>query len=75
MKSQSKMKFGFWNMLMERGAVFTARRRAGLDEALTIRKLALSGIENRLHGCHSNAVIAVSPLRQTSVLPRPSRTM
>ena len=61
-------------VLMTRGAVLTARSNAGDEEALMTRKLALTGTEKTLHCCHSNAVLALLPSFQTSVLPRPSTT-
>ena len=39
--------------------MLTASRIAGLEEALMMRKLALSGTEKTLQGCYSNDVLAL----------------
>ena len=47
---------------------------AGAELALTMRCMALTGIENSEPFCHSNTWRLLSPSSQTSVEPRPSTT-
>ena len=56
------------------GAVDATRISAGLDAALTMRCLVLSGIENIEPRCHSKVCGLAWPSIQISVVPRPSTT-
>ena len=56
------------------GAVVPPSSSAGAELALTMRCMALTGIENSEPFCHSNTWRLLSPSSQTSVVPRPSTT-
>ena len=61
-------------MFITLGAVEATRISAGLDAALMMRCLVLSGIENIEPRCHSKVCGFSWPSVQISVVPRPSTT-
>ncbi len=69
------MNSGFDIRFIMFGAVVPASRSAGLEVALTIRCVALSGMEKSEPRCHSKvSFLPPLPSLQTSVVPRPSTT-
>ena len=60
---------------MTGAALVAASSNAGLEPALISRCQVLSGARNSVPGPHSNTALLLLPSRQTSVVPRPSKTM